>query len=183
MKQWPTTTQVLHDAGLYSDLARWSDSDAMRRGRLLDAACNLLAMGKIIPGDWKNNHPECDAYTDGYYKFLLRHEVKLIKCAFEVRNHVLRYTGHPDQLVLLDGKRVLLDIKTGGMPKCTALQLASYEMALYSVGEERVRRLGLQLAAGDFKFHWFDDPRDKDEWSILVQAHHIRSKYIVDDQN
>jgi hypothetical protein len=178
MNSWPTTTQVLHDAGLYGDIAKWSDSEAMHRGRLVDAACNLLAMGKVIPGDWKNNHPECDPYTDGYYDFLSHHEVKLIKCAFEVVNTPLKYRGHPDQLVMLDGVRTLIDIKTGGMPKCTALQLASYEMALYSMGEERVIRLGLQLAAGDYKLHFFTDPREKDEWSILVQAWHVRSKYI-----
>jgi hypothetical protein len=181
--KWPSSTQVLHDAGLYGDIAKWSDSEAMRRGRLVDAACNLLAMGKELTDEWCFEHPECGPYVDGYYEFLKRHQVKLVKCAFEVVNRPLRYTGHPDQLVLLDDVLVLIDIKTGGMPKCTPLQLASYEMALYSmndpdVADSRIVRCGLQLAAGDFKLHWFTDPREKDEWSILVQAWHVRAKYI-----
>ena len=49
MNNWPSTTQVLKDAGLYGDIERWGDSDSMRRGRLVDAACNLLLMGKQLP--------------------------------------------------------------------------------------------------------------------------------------
>jgi len=188
MKQWPSTTQILHDAGLYGEIARWSDAAAMRRGRLVDGACNLLVMGKDLTDEWCYAHPECLPYLEAYNKFLMKHEVKLIKCAFEVRHRELRYTGHPDQLVMLDGSRTLLDIKTGGMPKPTPLQLASYEVALYSMndpelGTERVRRLGLQLADSEFTMHWFTDPRDKDEWSILAQAHHIRNKYVESTEN
>lgn len=191
---WPTTTQVLHDAGLYGDIAKWSDTEAMRRGRLVDAACNLLAMGKVIPGDWKNNHPECDPYTDAYWDFFHHHKVELIKCAFEVVNKTERYQGHPDQLVVLDGRLALIDIKTGGMPPVTCLQLASYEMALRDMKMELVEvehgvdiashqphlaRWGLQLKPdGKFKLHPFTDPRDRDEWTIIVRAHHIRKKYI-----
>lgn len=182
MKQWPTTTQVLHDAGLYGDIARWSDLEAMKRGRYVDGGCNLLAMGKSLnAADWS---PEHWSYIECYMRFLQRHVVKLTRCAFEVINKPLRYTGHPDQLLMLDGVRALIDIKTGGMSKVTGLQLASYEMALYSMGEDRVTRFGLQLNPDlpeGFKLHPFTDPREKDEFSILVQAHHIRNKYVEDD--
>ncbi len=177
MKDWPSTTQVLKDAGLYGDIERWSDSEAMRRGRLVDAACNLLLMGKVIPGDWANNHPECDPYTEGYAEFLSRHKVEYINCAFEVIDKTERTRGHPDQLVMLDGVRALLDIKSGGMPRTCAIQLASYEVMMYSMGMERVTRFGLQLARGDFKLYPFSDPFDKDRWRILARWWWIRAEF------
>ena len=185
MNNWPSTTQVLHDAGLYGDLARWSDSEAMRRGRLVDAACNLLLMQKQLPESWETDHPECVPFIDGYRMFLAKHNpVIMLACAFEVVNKVERYVGHPDQLVMLDGVRALLDLKTGGMPAPTALQLASYEMAL---DPEMIRtcpktptiRVGLQLSRGDFRLHYFFDPRIKDEWLILVRAWWVKHKYVA----
>ena len=134
MKGWPSTTQVLKDAGLYGDIERWSDSDAMRRGRLVDAACNLLVMGKELPQSWEIYHPECVPFIDGYRAFLARHKVELIDCAFKVIDKNNKFVGHPDQLIMLDGKRTLIDIKTGGMPKCTDLQLASYHCAMTAMG-------------------------------------------------
>ena len=174
----PSVTTILKDAGLYGDIERWSDSEAMRRGRLTDAACNLLAMGKVLPEAWEIDHPECVPFIDGYRSFLQRHRVQLIDCAREVTNRNERYLGHYDQLLMLDGGvRALIDIKTGGLPPVTALQLAGYELACYSMGIERVTRFALQLARGDFKLVPFTDPRDKDEFTILVRAHWVRAKY------
>jgi hypothetical protein len=175
---FPSTTRVLKDNGLYGDIARWSDSEAMRRGRLCDAACNLLAMGKDIEDPWYEAHPECIPYIDGYKEFLRAHEPKLVQCAFEVVNKAERYMGHPDQVLILSGVRATVDIKTGGMPPVTPLQLASYELAERSMGMPRSTRIGLQLAKGDFRLHYFTDPRDFDEWTILVRAWHVRAKYI-----
>jgi len=139
-------------------------------------------MGKELPQAWEIDHPECVPFIDGYRKFLVRHKVILIQCAFEVVNEIERYTGHPDQLVMLDGVCALIDIKTGGMPPICNLQLASYEMALRSMlpEDQFAIRVGLQLTIdGGVKLHYFTDPRDKYEWTILVRAWHIRNKYVA----
>jgi hypothetical protein len=177
MNNWPSTTQVLKDAGLYGDIERFGDAESMRRGRLVDAACNLLLMEKEIPASWYDQHPECEPYIAGYQHFLIRHKVRLIQCAFEVVNKAERYIGHPDQLIMLDDVQAMIDIKTGGMPKTTALQTASYELAERSMGVPRSIRVGLQLVGGDFKLHYFTNPADFDEWTILVRAHWIKAKY------
>ncbi len=179
MNNWPSVTGILHDAGLYGSIERWSDPEAMRRGRLVDAACNLLVMGKQLPQSWEIDHPECVPFIDGYRAFLARHKVNLIQCAFEVTHKLERFTGHPDQLIMLDGVRALIDLKSGGMPAVTALQTAAYDLAMLSIGMPKVTRFGLQLARGDFKLHPFTDPRDRDEFTILVRAWWIRAKYGV----
>lgn len=215
MNNWPTTTEVLKAAGLYGDAERWfhkADREqpadyacptSAGRGRAIDAGCNLLAMGKELQPEWLTKHEACCVpFIDGYRAFLQRHTVNLIECAFEVVNKAERYKGHPDQLIMLDGVRALIDIKTGGMPPVTCLQLASYETAMYSMGAgdcpggsskrlcehgkveahklpaPRVTRFGLQLARGDFKLHPFINPFDKDEWTLLVRAHWVKAKYI-----
>lgn len=178
MNDWPTTTQVLKDAGLYGDIERWSDFEAMRRGRLTDAACNLLAMGKELPQSWEIDHPECVPFIDGYRAFLQRHKVNLIECAFEVIDKTERTKGHPDQLLMLDGVRALIDLKTGGMPKTCRIQLASYEVMMASMGMPKVTRFGLQLARGDFKLWPFVDPFDKDRWRILARWWWIKNEFV-----
>ena len=189
---WPSTTQVLKAAGLYGDSERWfAKADAnqpaefecknsAQRGRFVDGGCNLLLMGKTLGDGWKSHEACCMPFLDGYREFLLRHRVKLIQCAYEVENKVERYRGHPDQLVELDGVRATLDLKTGGFPPVTPLQLASYELAQRSMGMPRSIRVGLQLTRGDFKLHYFNDPRDFDEWTILVRAFHVKRKYVAE---
>lgn len=200
MNTWPSTTEVLRAAGLYGNIAQWSEKAAderdprdkctspLQRGRVTDFACNTLLHGMKILPEWFGDHETCCVpFVDGYVAFLKRHHVKHLQCGsceggtrdFEVVNQAERYKGHPDQLVMLDGVRVLLDIKTGGMPPTTPLQTASYDSAMLSMGMPRVTRFGLQLARGDFKLHPFTDPRDRDEWTILVRAHHIKAKYGV----
>jgi hypothetical protein len=194
MNNWPSTTTVLKDAGLYGDAERWyhhADAtqpaeyeckNSAQRGRFVDGGCNLLAMGKTLGDGWKSHEACCMPFLEGYREFLLRHKVKLIQCAYEVVNKAERYVGHPDQTVMLcDGHgsevRATLDVKSGGFPPVTPLQLASYESAQRSMGMPRSIRVGLQLTRGDFKLHYFNDPRDFDEWTILVRAHWIRAKF------
>ncbi len=190
MKDWPSTTQVLKDAGLYGDSERWfrkADRNqpveyacptSAGRGRAIDAGCNLLAMGKELQPEWIAKHEACCVpFIDGYRDFLARHKVNLIDCAFEVIDKNNRFVGHPDQLVMLDGKRTLIDIKTGGMPICCDLQLASYHCGMLAMGMPPAERVGLQLARGDFEPYWFNDPRDFDKWLILV-----RNWWIVEEK-
>ena len=186
---WPSTTQVLKAAGLYGDSERWfAKADAnqpaefecknsAQRGRFVDGGCNLLLMGKTLGDGWKSHEACCMPFLDGYREFLLRHRVKLIQCAFEVVHKAERVVGHPDQLVELDGVRAVLDLKSGGMPKTAPLQLASYELAMRSMGMPRAIRVGVQLTRGDFKLHYFNDPREMDEFIILARAWWVRAKY------
>lgn len=190
MNNWPSTTEVLKAHGFYGQIERWSAKadreqpseyeckNSRDRGTLVDGGCNLLAMGKTLGDGWKSHEACCMPFLDGYRDFLMRHRVKLIQCAFEVENKPERYRGHPDQLVELDGVRAVLDIKTGAMPMVAPLQLASYELAMRSMGMPRSIRVGLQLSRGDFKIHYFTDPRDFDEFTILVRAQWVRRKYL-----
>ena len=182
MNNWPSTTQVLADAGLYGDISRWTSkadreqpeeyacAGGMARGRAVDGGCNLLLMRKQLDVAWCRKHEACCLpFLDGYKEFLRRHDVKLIDCAFEVVNKAERYVGHPDQVVMLDGVRATLDIKSGAMPAVTKFQLASYDSAQRSMGMPRTLRVGIQLSRGDFKPHYFTDPRDLDFWVIEVR--------------
>jgi hypothetical protein len=190
MNNWPTTTEVIKAAGLYGNIERWSAKaakeqpsdyecrDSAQRGRFVDGGANLLAMGKTLGDEWKPHEACCVPFLDGYREFLMRHRVKLIACAYEVEHKAERVKGHPDQLVELDGVRATLDIKTGAMPIMAPLQLASYELAQRSMGMPRSIRVGVQLTRGDFKLHYFTDPSNFDEFTILVRAHWIRRKYL-----
>jgi len=197
MNGWPSTTQVLKDFGLYGDIARWSDraaenrdeSDACtnpaQRGRVVDGVCNLLLMRKGIPTEWRAKHETCCVpFVEGYEKLLKDHDVNHIKCGYAVINKTERYVGHPDQRVLLDGVPALFDLKSGSMPATADIQTASYlkaERAEHPDWKDLFKsiRVGVQLTRGDYKLHYFTDPRVGDEFIILVRAWWIQRKYQV----
>jgi hypothetical protein len=184
MNNWPSTTQVLKDFGLYGDIARWSDraaenreeSDACtnpaQRGRVVDSACNRLLMGldlgvgKETGKDFRLHHATCCMpFVEGYERLLQdgKHKLEPVKCgfpdrfAYEVINKSERYVGHPDQRVILDGVPALFDIKSGSIPPTTDIQTASYLKAERSM-----------------------DPQNKDLFkSIRVGVQLTRGDYIL----
>lgn len=182
MNGWPHTTQVLKDAGMYGNIETWTAKaaanqpaeyecrDSLQRGRFVDGGCNLILMNKSLDTpEWRAHDACCGPFLDGYRLFLREHKVDLIQCAMEVTHRTERYSGHIDQLVMLDDKRTLLDIKSGSMPISAPLQLASYYCAMIAMGMPRVARVGLLLTRGDYNPYYFNDPGDFDTWLIEVR--------------
>ena len=105
MTNWPSTTGIIRHFGLMVDYEGMSNGGAaMRRGRLVTAACHLLAGEQSLGDGWEARHPECHPYLDAYRKFLREHEIKILEFEKEYRSEVYRFISHPDQIVILDGK-------------------------------------------------------------------------------
>jgi hypothetical protein len=162
---------VLRFFGFMAELDQHSNEGAMRRGRLVTAACHLIARNQSLGDGWESRHPECCPYLDAYRRFLREHEFQLWECEGEYRCEALRFVSHPDQIGLLDdlGRLVDLELKSGGMPAWCRLQTAGQVLA---IGSPTMRRFGLLLMAdGNYKLYPHEDFRDLDRFRSLMDSY------------
>lgn len=167
----------------------------LRRGRLVDAACNLLGAGRTIDPAWwegvsgegdddRVEHEECRPFIDAYAKFLKETRFTMNYCALKVQNTTLRYVGHIDQIGAFRGSDVLalLDLKTGGKSNWHRLQLGLYAPAVMEkLHLLRLRRFNLYLT-GDGKYELVERKYrgDVEEAKMLAGAWWIRQQQKED---
>jgi hypothetical protein len=164
---WPSTTGVLKHFGFgYGSVPH---KDAMRRGRLVTAACHMIAAGDSDP-PWEARHPECAPYLDAYRRFFREHRFILIEAEREYRSAPLRFISHPDQIGMLDEVGVVdLELKSGTYPRWVQLQTAGQVIAM---GTPTMKRFCLQLKNdGNYVLTPHEDWRDLDRFRALVDAY------------
>jgi hypothetical protein len=167
---WPSTTEVLRFFGFMAELELHSNENAMRRGRLVTAACHLIARDKSLGDGWESRHSECHPYLDAYRRFRREHEFQLYECEGEYRCGNLRFVSHPDQIGTLDKFGLVdLELKSGSMPAWCRLQTAGQVLA---IGSPKMARFALLLLAdGSYKLYPHDDYRDLDRFRSLMDSY------------
>lgn len=128
----PSVTQVLKRAGLIDD--RFFTSDARERGSAVHTLCERYAKGERIDNAGRNM---CDLmYVGAFARWMEKTGAYLITSEAIVSNTIngKRYAGKFDGLYWIDGKRVLVDIKTGAKSRWHKMQLAAYSMASFQDG-------------------------------------------------
>jgi hypothetical protein len=127
---YPRVTQILRSMVLFDQDASWLKPRYLRRGRLVDAAANLIATGFGIDGDWwkghsgeapddRVEHEEVREYLIGVSAFLREHEFVVTDTQLEVVNESERYIGHLDWLGHFKkdpNRKVVIDLKCGPPP-------------------------------------------------------------------
>jgi hypothetical protein len=190
MAEWPRATQILKDFNFIQD-AWYFEPKHRRRGRLVDAACNLLGAGHEIEKDWWGRtsgerdddrvaHEECRPFIEAYMQFLRETGFRIKHCALEVKNSACRYIGHIDQIGDIPSQSrnwplSLIDIKTGGESDWHKYQLGLYIPAVNETLETfSQRRYNLYLTNdGKHRLVERKDRRDISEALILAQAWHL----------
>jgi hypothetical protein len=200
--RWPSTTEVLRDAGLYRIYRENARAELNKaRGSFVNRACNWLALGKepdmSLMAD-AELAPMLKGYIDGYRRFLDEHQIELVtweltrKCDFE------RFVSHPDQEMArleclprckhraLHSSRLTanpaanVQIKTGTAPKWVPLQTAGEVLA---IGDITMQRFALLLPGdGSYDLMPHRSHRDIDEFRILVRAWWVKQKYAEPEQ-
>ena len=181
MNNWPRCTRILKDFNLIAD-AFYFEPRHRRRGRLVDAACNLLGRGIKIEDEWWEQcsgvrdddrvfHHEVRPFVAAYEKFLAETGFKLRYHAAEVRNSVDRYIGHIDQVGDLYDGTTTLDLKTGGESEFHRFQLGGYGPAVLESLGLHTRRANLYLTDdGKYRLVKRCDRRDITEFQALARA-------------
>lgn len=166
---WPSTTQIIKFFGLSWDYEEFASEEASQRGRLVHAACHLLADNQFFNEGWEARHPECHPYLDAYRKFLREHSFILMHAEKEFRSEAHRFISHPDQIGTLDKHgMVVLELKSGSMPNWCRLQTAGQVL---SMGRTVLSRFALLLQKdGSYKLFPHEDFRDLDRFRSMVET-------------
>jgi hypothetical protein len=150
-----------------------------RLGTYVHELCEVYDNGEM--GDESEIHPTAMPYFLAYKQFLSDtgfHVVDNEKRLFHPRKN---YAGTIDRTGYLDGKLILLDIKTSAtMGKHTGIQLAAYSELLISQNNPAMisEMVALQLKPnGTYKLHDYTDPNFIKDFLILLNFHHLTQKY------
>lgn len=153
----PSVTEILSIGG-------WSDfsgidpeilARAAARGTFVHEASELHDEGDL---DWDSVPREWVGYVRAYEKFKAERQFQIIESEVVVKNKLHRYAGQLDRRGLLDGKPVILDIKTSSQPSPSwGPQIAGYA-ACYA---EPHGRVALWLRRdGTYRVISYPDPDD-----------------------
>lgn len=128
----PSVTQILTEAGIIDNT--WASREAMERGSAVHELAERYAQG--IRYDLSGRSLESLEWVAPFSKWMNDTGVYAIETEAMVLGlaNGKRYAGRFDILALIGGKRVLVDIKTGGRAKWHATQLAAYSMARLGFG-------------------------------------------------
>jgi len=123
----PSVTQIIKAAGKIDD--RFYNADARDRGSAVHSFCERYADGvRVSKGGFSLDHYE---YVNSFAAWMSDYGVFTLSTECQVYHKIngKAYAGTYDILADVNGKTVLIDIKTGGRMKWHAVQLAAYAMA------------------------------------------------------
>ena len=147
----PHVTGILHAAGLVPDYGGFHE--AQWRGLHVHSATEWLDLNDL---DWSTVYPQWVGYVRAYERF--KQETGFLPELIEYQSYHqdFRFGGTIDRVGRLDGKRVLIDLKTGAEEPHHAWQTAAYSLL---VPVER-RGCVYLFEDGKYKITWHDNLGD-----------------------
>ena len=123
------------------------------RGSFIHEITEMVDQGicdySTIPPDWLG-------FVSAYERFTEDHKPEVIESEKQVFNSELLYAGILDRVFLIDGCRVVLDIKTGKYTKWHKAQLTAYNLAYFDKLIDGVASLYLS-ADGKYDLKNYDE--------------------------
>lgn len=158
---WPSVTQTLVDGGFID--RTWFTEYACNRGTLIHRIIQWHLEGCL---DIDTIDPALLPYYAAWLKFEQDTGYQAIEIEKPRINEIWKFGGIPDNIGVLNGHSIILDIKSGALMPATQLQLAGYRSL---IGNPTVsKRFALQLTnAGKFKLTEF---KDRDDHNIFHAA-------------
>ena len=151
----PSMTQLMEYTGVIKK-SDWEIPEKYAiRGTEIHAMTELVDLGLFDPFLCSDSaYP----FIMQYERFLEENEVEILESETIVFNDKLFYAGRKDRLCLLNGKRTLLDIKSGAKARWHVVQLAGYAQG------DCEQLVDLYLQPFDYKIHiWKDSEREEAE--------------------
>ncbi|WP_313818749.1 PD-(D/E)XK nuclease family protein [Cupriavidus sp.] len=120
-------------------------------------------------------------YLDGWIRLRAELSFEILGMEERVFHPAHRYAGTYDRLVLLDGKRCIWDLKTGGMFPSYGPQTAAYKNAVEKASGERVEgRFTVELRDdGTYRLHEMTDPEDWPVFLGCLALHRFKNKHAA----
>jgi hypothetical protein len=136
----PSVTDILKEAGLL--VYPGTNEYQKQRGSYVHKATELIDIGML---HWEGLDRALRPYCDGYVRFLGETGFEPLMTERSLYHPGLLYAGTIDRIGVLEGSRVIVDIKTGVPHPATEIQLAAYsELARPHVPVDRCLALYLR---------------------------------------
>lgn len=169
---YPGVTEIIGEAGLYGNAARWFDDYSRDRGTAVHDAIRLYLKGTL---DIDHFNLECEpikGYLESYMRFEADTGFKPFQVEHAMYNHTYKVAGTADLIGPHQGDGSILDIKTSiSIHPAEAIQLAGYELTW----GERMKRYSLHLGAdGKYRLMPWTDRRDRDIFLAAVAVYNWR---------
>lgn len=106
---------------------------------------------------------ELHGYVNAYVDFKNEWEMEPLLSEMRLYHPLLMFAGTPDRDSIVQGKRAIVELKTGELPFWCGIQTAAQELLLQAWDTEPVRRvrLGVQLSSdGKYKVKKYESPYD-----------------------
>jgi hypothetical protein len=174
----PRVTAILDAVGLGPDLTSVSAdvlTMALARGTAVHAAIEAHAYGYLDEADIT---PIIAPYFSAYLKFLADSGHEPIASEIEVIHPAWRYQGHPDRVGWLNGRRVIIDFKSGGAAGAE-YQLAAYVEAWNAMRPTEPVTSGLILQLkkdGTYRLTEIELARATQVWLAAVVVYQARHR-------
>lgn len=159
----PGVTDVMVASGLIDTRGPWFTAWHRQRGEYVHEATALDDRGEL---DEDTLDPAILPYVLGWREFLKTTGSEILDIERVVENTVYPYAGKLDRLVMLGGRRFVLDIKTGQPERWHGVQLAGYAGCF----DAPPLRMGVYLDGdgdGDFHLKQYSDSHD---WNVFLAA-------------
>ena len=174
-RRWPSVTEVLSIAGLVDFAGVPPDvlEAARQRGQDVHEWAEAIDLGLL--SDDQEPDARVASYVAAYRAFKRETGFEVLASEQVVRNESYRYAGTLDRIGFLNGRRVLVDLKTSvSIAPWIGLQLSGYELAL----PERHQRYALHLLRdGSWKLVPFTSREDAHDFLAAVRLAHYRLRH------
>ncbi len=185
-REIPSNTTMIKEAGLIDD--RWFTEESRERGTAVHQACHFLCEKDL---DWSTVRPDYVPYVQACADFIKTTGFQVERNEFPVWSHH-GYATTPDAMGILDGRRSLINFKTGSISRWVPLQLYGEKIAVNERIQEQVepwtggleyinghpypeRVYALELRAnGKWKLHPFNEQDLTEVFIGMVRLHHWR---------
>jgi len=162
----PSVTQIIDDVGLID--TTWFTPESRERGTAVHVGCQLLNERSL---SWESVDPRIEPYIRAYDRFLL--EIDWVPESWEKIVDGGTYAGTYDLIMERpDGSRILIDIKSGCMPKWAGMQTAAYALP-----HALAQRGCLVLSKnGTYKLHMLNDFKDVLDWQAAHNFYLLKKR-------
>ena len=162
--EYPSVTQIIKAAGLVDDA--WFTNESRDRGRYVHSIIEWDQAGEL---DEESVDVFLTGYLDAWKRFVADTGFVSELSEYRMVSEMYRVAGTADQIGILNGKKAIIDVKSGAVSPCVSLQLAGYELLWNS----SVKRFALQLKDdGKYSLKEYTDRGDRSVFIAAAALYH-----------
>lgn len=175
----PSVTSIIAELHDFRHVPAETLKAAAEFGTAAHRMCELYDQDNL---DMQSVSPALLPYLTAWQRFLSETRATVLEVEKQYHHKTMYYAGTLDRLLLIDGQKVLADIKTvSRLSPVVGIQLAGYQGLLAdNAGRFDVVRAAVQLCGdGTYRFQTYTDAMDWPVFVSLLTLQTWRKKYAA----